>query len=264
MREIVLDTETTVFDPSEHRVVEIGCIELFNHVATGKEFHAYLNPERDMPAEAEAVHGLSREFLADKPLFAAVAEEILAFIADAPVVAHNAGFDLGFINAELKRAGRPTLAPERTIDTVVLARRKFPRRPGKPGCAVPPVPDRHHRAFQARRASRRETVVAQVYLELVGGREPGLALALSDAVTVTTAPQERRGARAAHPHGELRGTGRSHPVHRQNQKRDLAPVGRYRKASGKRLQCYRRLVDRRRIRPARRPDLGGRLPNFLR
>src|SRR4051812_39513242 len=99
MREIILDTETTGLDPSTNRVVEIGCIELVNHVATGREFHAYINPERDMPSEAEAVHGLSSEFLSTKPLFAAIADDFLNFIGEAPVVAHNAGFDMGFINA---------------------------------------------------------------------------------------------------------------------------------------------------------------------
>src|SRR4051812_47261545 len=103
MREIILDTETTGLDPLHHRVVEIGCIELMNHLATGREYHAYINPERDMPSEAEAVHGLSSEFLSSKPLFAAIADEFLAFIGDAPVIAHNAGFDMGFINAELRR-----------------------------------------------------------------------------------------------------------------------------------------------------------------
>src|SRR5690349_14297276 len=101
MREIVLDTETTGLDPSSgHRVVEIGCIELINHMPTGREFHRYVNPERDMPAEAEAVHGLSISFLSDKPLFSSLADELLGFIGDAPIIAHNAGFDMGFINSE--------------------------------------------------------------------------------------------------------------------------------------------------------------------
>ena len=117
MREIVLDTETTGLDPlSGHRVVEVGCIELLNHMPTGREFHFYANPERDMPPEAEAVHGLSSSFLADKPLFSSLADELLGFIGDAPIIAHNAGFDMGFINAELRRAGkspapRPALMP---------------------------------------------------------------------------------------------------------------------------------------------------------
>src|SRR3954471_2643896 len=106
MREIVVDTETTGLHPIDHRIVEIGCIELLNHVATGKEFHAYINPERDMPSEAEAVHGLTRDFLASKPLFSSIADDLLNFVGEAPIIAHNAGFDLGFINAELKRIGR--------------------------------------------------------------------------------------------------------------------------------------------------------------
>ena len=126
MREIVLDTETTGLDPLRgDRLVEIGCIELLNRIPTGQTFHRYLNPERDVPAEAFAVHGLSREFLADKPLFAEVVADLLAFIGDAPLVIHNAGFDVGFINAELERCGKPWVARERLIDTLLLARRKY-------------------------------------------------------------------------------------------------------------------------------------------
>src|SRR5437764_14454100 len=109
MREIVVDTETTGLDPVDHRIVEIGCVELFNHIATGKEFHAYVDPQRDMPVEAEQVHGLTSEFLTGKPLFSAVADDLVAFVADAPLIAHNAELDLGFINAEFKRLGRPPI-----------------------------------------------------------------------------------------------------------------------------------------------------------
>jgi len=127
MREIVIDTETTGLDPlGGHRVVEIGAVELINHSLTGHVFHSYVNPERVMPADAIAVHGLTDAFLADKPLFAAVADEFLAFVGDAPLVAHNAGFDIAFLNAELKRAGKPLISPERVVDTLVLARRKHP------------------------------------------------------------------------------------------------------------------------------------------
>jgi DNA polymerase-3 subunit epsilon len=127
VREIVIDTETTGLDPLDgHRIVEIGAIELINRSPTGKTFHCYLNPEHNMPADAVAVHGLTTEFLADKPLFVAVADEFLAFVVDAPLVAHNAGFDIAFLNAELKRAGKPLIATERVIDTLVLARRKHP------------------------------------------------------------------------------------------------------------------------------------------
>src|SRR5712671_2993472 len=126
MREIVLDTETTGLDPIRgDRLVEIGCIELLNRIPSGQTFHCYLNPQRDMPAEAFAVHGLSAEFLADKPLFAHVVEEFLAFVADAPLVIHNAGFDIGFINAELDRCGQTAIARDRLVDTLMLARRKY-------------------------------------------------------------------------------------------------------------------------------------------
>jgi DNA polymerase-3 subunit epsilon len=125
MREIVIDTETTGLDPlSGHRVAEISAVELVDHVPTGRTFHCYLNPERNMPADAIAVHGLTAEFLADKPPFDYVADEFLAFVGDAPLVAHNAGFDIAFLNAELKRAGKPPIATERVVDTLVLARRK--------------------------------------------------------------------------------------------------------------------------------------------
>jgi DNA polymerase III subunit epsilon len=129
MHEIVIDTETTGFDPlGGHRIVEIGAVELINHSLTGHMFHCYLNPELGMPGDAVAVHGLTAEFLADKPLFGAVADELLAFVGDAPLVAHNAGFDIAFLNAELKRAGKPPIATERVVDTLVLARRKHPDR----------------------------------------------------------------------------------------------------------------------------------------
>jgi DNA polymerase III subunit epsilon len=125
MREIVLDTETTGFDPlGGHRIVEIGAVELVDHSPTGRTFHRYLYPQRAMPADAVAVHGLTAEFLADKPLFGDVAEEFLAFVGEAPLVAHNADFDIAFLNAELKRAAKPPIATERVIDTLVLARRK--------------------------------------------------------------------------------------------------------------------------------------------
>ncbi len=200
MREIVLDTETTGFDPAMgHRVVEIGCVELFNHVATGNEYHAYLNPERDIPAEAEAVHGLSREFLATKHLFAAIADDLLMFIGDSPIIAHNAGFDMSFINAELKRVGRPPLAGDRTIDTVLLARRKFP--------GAPASLDALCRRFQIDISSREKhgalldaKLLANVYLELIGGREPGLALAAAEVALGQQAAQERP-PRPARPHG---------------------------------------------------------------
>lgn len=198
MREIILDTETTGLNPVDNRVVEIGCIELVNHVATGREFHAYLNPERDMPAEAEAVHGLSSAFLSDKPLFAAIVDDFLAFLGDAPVVAHNAGFDMGFINAELRRLERAPLASDRAIDTVLLARRKFP--------GAQASLDALCRRFQIDTSARTKhgalldaQLLAQVYLELIGGREPGLALAVSETITVSARPVELT-AREPRPH----------------------------------------------------------------
>ena len=129
MREIVLDTETTGLDPTTHRIVEIGCLELINHVSSGRNFQRYLNPERDMPPDAFDVHGLSDEFLSDKPLFADVVDAFFDFIGDSQLVIHNARFDIGFINAELDRIDRPGLEISRSIDTVELARRKQPGAP---------------------------------------------------------------------------------------------------------------------------------------
>ena len=199
MREIVLDTETTGLSPIDHRVVEIGCIELFNHVATGKEFHCYLNPERDMPSEAEAVHGLSGEFLSDKPLFSAVVEEFLTFVGESPVIAHNAGFDMGFINAELRRVQRAPLLADRAIDTVLLARRKFP--------GAQASLDALCRRFQIDTSARTKhgalldaQLLSKVYLELIGGREPGLALAVLDTAGGSTAITVERVAREPRPH----------------------------------------------------------------
>jgi DNA polymerase-3 subunit epsilon len=132
VREIVLDTETTGLDPFQgHRMIEIGCVELINRFPSGQNFHRYVNPERDVPAEAIAIHGLSAEFLRDKPRFDEIVDELVAFIGDAPLVAHNAMFDLGFLNAELERAGKILVARERLIDTLLLARRKHPAGPNR-------------------------------------------------------------------------------------------------------------------------------------
>ena len=132
MREIVLDTETTGLDPfGGHRMVEIGCVELVNRMPSGRHFHRYVNPEREVPEEAFAVHGLSSEFLRDKPVFADIVDELLSFIGDAPLVAHNAVFDLGFLNAELERAGKAAVGHERLVDTLLLARRKYPAGPNR-------------------------------------------------------------------------------------------------------------------------------------
>ncbi|GEO80057.1 DNA polymerase III subunit epsilon [Pararhodospirillum oryzae] len=180
MREIVLDTETTGLDPATgDRLVEIGCIELINHLPSGQELHLYVNPERDMPEEAFRVHGLSAAFLADKPLFAEVVDEFLEFIGDAPLIIHNAAFDMKFLNAELARLGRPPLPRERAIDTLRMAQTRFP---GSPASL-----DALCRRFGIDTSSREKhgalidvLLLAQVYLELVGGREPGLALAASE------------------------------------------------------------------------------------
>ena len=177
MREIVLDTETTGLDPdSGHRIVEIGCIELVNHIPSGQSFHSYVNPEREMPAGAFEIHGLSDAFLADKPLFDAVADDLLAFLAESALVIHNAQFDLGFLNAELARIGRDPLPAARAIDTVGLARRRFP--------GAPANLDALCRRFGIDNAARTKhgalldaELLAEVYLELIGGRQPSLGFA---------------------------------------------------------------------------------------
>ena len=176
MREIVLDTETTGLDPYQgHRVVEIGCIELINRIPSGQTFHRYVNPERDVPPEAVAVHGLSRDFLKDKPLFAEVVEELIAFVGDAPLVAHNAAFDLTFLNAELERAGRVALARERMVDTLLLARRKHPGSPNRLDdlCARYGI-DNSKRVKHG--ALLDAEILADVYLELIEGRQAQLIL----------------------------------------------------------------------------------------
>lgn len=191
MREIILDTETTGLDPAKgDRLVEIGCIETLNQIPTGIEFHRYINPQRDMPEGAFKVHGLSAEFLSDKPLFATVAEEFLAFIGEARLVIHNAEFDMRFINAELARAGRAAIGNERVIDTLAIARRKFPGSPA----SLDALADR----FQVDRSGRGKhgalidsLILAEVYLELSGGRQAALAL------TSAPAPRPRKAGEAA-------------------------------------------------------------------
>ena len=176
MREIVLDTETTGLDPFQgHRVVEIGCVELVNRIPSGATFHTHLNPEREMPSEAEAIHGLSSAFLADKPLFAEIAEELLAFLGEASLVIHNAGFDLAFLNAELDRIKRPMLDRERIVDTLVLARRRHPAGPNRLDdlCARYGI-DNSRRTKHG--ALLDAELLAEVYAELVGGRQARLGL----------------------------------------------------------------------------------------
>ena len=177
MREIVLDTETTGFDPeSGDRIVEIGAIELFNHMPTGEVYHQYINPERSMPEGAFAVHGLGDEFLADKPLFAQIADAFLEFVGDAKMVIHNASFDMKFLNAELSWMKRQHLPMSQSIDTLEIARKKFP--------GAQNSLDALCRRFSVDNSAREKhgalldsELLAEVYLELVGGRQPDFALA---------------------------------------------------------------------------------------
>ena len=175
-REIILDTETTGFKPEEgHRVVEIGAIELVNHLPTGRTFHVYINPERDMPKDAEAVHGLSTAFLKDKPLFAAIVEDFLAFIDQAPLVIHNASFDMAFLNAELSFLQRESIPPERVVDTLQIARQKHPMGPNSLDalCKRYGIDNSKRTKHGALLDSE---LLAEVYLELIGGRQRALGL----------------------------------------------------------------------------------------
>ncbi len=177
MREIVFDTETTGFEPGDgHRIVEIGCVELMDHFPTGRTLQFYLNPERDVPIESQRVHGLSAEFLADKALFAHVVEEFLAFLGDDPLVIHNASFDIKFINAELKRVGRPPIPLARTVDTIEIAKRKIPGA----RYSLDELCKRFGVDLSARTkhgALLDAQLTAEIYLELIGGRQKGLMLA---------------------------------------------------------------------------------------
>ncbi|SES98052.1 DNA polymerase III subunit epsilon [Paracoccus homiensis] len=199
MREIVLDTETTGFDAEkDDRIVEIGAVELLNHLPTGRTFHVYINPERSMPNEAFEVHGLGDDFLRDKPKFAEIAQDFLDFVADdAKLVIHNAAFDMKFLNAELRRAGHPTLPWTRALDTLAIARERFP---GSPASL-----DALCRRFGVDNSNRElhgalldSEILAEVYLELIGGRQPDLVLdrpgqeqdvAATDRSTVRRAPR---------------------------------------------------------------------------
>lgn len=188
MREIVLDTETTGLDPNTgDRIVEIGGVELYNHVATGNTYHQYINPERDMPQEAFQVHGLSEEFLSDKPVFKLIGQQFLDFVGDAKLVIHNASFDMKFLNAELRWMGLPELPWEQAIDTLAIARKKFP--------GAQASLDALCRRFGIDNSSRTlhgalldSEILADVYLELIGGRQPDFGL---------QADQGQRGASAA-------------------------------------------------------------------
>ena len=181
MREIVLDTETTGFHPGTgDRIVEIGCVELFNHTATGKTYHQYINPQRDMPEDAFKVHGISIDFLRDKPVFAKIGQAFLDFVGDAKLVIHNASFDMKFLNAELGWMGLPQLPMDQAIDTLLIARKRFP---GSPASL-----DALCRRFGIDTSARTlhgalldSEILAEVYLELIGGRQPDFALSISSA-----------------------------------------------------------------------------------
>ena len=199
MREIVFDTETTGLDPAAgHRVVEIGCVELLNHMPTGETRQWYLNPQRDMPEEAFRVHGLSEEFLSDKPLFSDVAEDFLQFVDGAVLIAHNANFDMRFINAELAALDRPNLPEDRVLDTIALARRKLP--------GAQYSLDALCRRFEIDLSAREKhgalldaELLAEVYLELIGGRQPGLVLA-SESKGQEVVQNSERQSRPPRPH----------------------------------------------------------------
>lgn len=177
MREIVLDTETTGFEPSEgHRIVEIGAVELFNHMPTGRTYHQYINPERDMPVEAFNVHGLSQDFLRDFPVFRSVGQAFLDFVGDSTLIIHNARFDIKFLNFELGKVGLSHLRWENVVDTLTMARQKFP--------GSPATLDALCRRFGVDNSGREKhgalldsEILAEVYLELIGGRQPDLVLA---------------------------------------------------------------------------------------
>jgi DNA polymerase-3 subunit epsilon len=192
MREIVFDTETTGFEPGDgHRIVEIGCVELVDHFPTGKTFQAYLNPERPVPIESQRVHGLSDAFLSDKPLFAAVVEDFLAFIGEAPLVIHNAGFDIKFINAELARTGHAPIPFSRAIDTIEIAKRKVPGA----RYSLDELCKRFGVDLTARAkhgALLDADLTAQIYLELIGGRQRGLALAPAEIIAAAPEPETPR------------------------------------------------------------------------
>jgi DNA polymerase-3 subunit epsilon len=187
MREIVFDTETTGLDPLQgDRLVEIGCIEMVNRFPTGKTFHFYFNPERDMPEGAFRVHGLSIDFLKDKPLFAEKADALIEFIGDAQLIAHNAMFDLGFLNAELERAGRSGVARERMIDTLMLARRKHPGGSNRlDDLCVRYSIDNSRRSKHG--ALLDAELLAEVYVELIGARQASLVLSQTAAVPMAVA-----------------------------------------------------------------------------
>jgi DNA polymerase III subunit epsilon len=196
MREIVLDTETTGLDPLQgHRVVEIGAVELFNHIPTGKTYHTFINPQRDVPREAEAVHGISGEFLKDKPVFSQIVDEFLAFIGETVLIIHNASFDVGFLNAELGFIKRPPILYERIVDTLMLAKKRHPMGPNSLDALC-----KRYGIDIAKRSKHGalldSELLASVYLELIGGRQIALTLPKTDNVRLlqvnSALPQTKR------------------------------------------------------------------------
>ena len=197
MREIVFDTETTGLSFKDgDRMVEIGCVELFNRVETGRHFHAWFNPERDMPEDAARIHGLRTDFLRAKPLFAHLVHEVLDFIDDSPLIAHNATFDFAFLNGELNRCGRPAVCMTRMVDTLPIAQKRHPgaKHSLDALCSRYGI-DRSHRVLHG--ALLDAQLLAQVYVELMGGRQIGLGLA--DEVRLATAPAVAQAARPVRP-----------------------------------------------------------------
>ncbi|MBM3523706.1 MAG: DNA polymerase III subunit epsilon [Alphaproteobacteria bacterium] len=210
MREIVLDTETTGLDPKGgHRIIELGCLELVNHMPTGRHLHHYIDPERDIPAEATAIHGIKAADVKGKPVFAAIVAEFLAFIEDATLVIHNAEFDLAFLNAELGRLGFPAIPAGRAIDTVAMARRKFPGSPVSLDALCQRFAiDNSKRSFHG--AMLDSELLADVYIELIGGRQASIELIAGPAPADHRAKRVQRPARPHAPsddelaaHGEL-------------------------------------------------------------
>ena len=199
MREIIFDTETTGLDPSTgDRMVEIGCIEMMNRVATGQTFHAYFNPERSMPAQAEAVHGLSDAFLADKPLFADCAADLLNFLSDSPLVAHNASFDFGFLNRELELCSMEAVSLDRMVDTIAIAKIRHPgaKLSLDALCSRYGI-DRSHRTRHG--ALLDAELLAQVYVELQGGRQIGLELVADAQETIVESAKISKRVRTFRP-----------------------------------------------------------------
>ena len=198
IREIVLDTETTGLDPAQgHRIVEIGALELVGHLPTGRTFHHYLNPEREVPPEAVRIHGLTNEFLAGHPTFAEIDDAFLEFIGDSPLVIHNAAFDLRFLNAELERCGRPLLPASRAVDTLLLAQRRFPGQSNSLDALC--------RRLQIDASARTRhgalldsELLAEVYLHLIGGRQAALAFEVAEGRARRVRP--RRPVRPPRPH----------------------------------------------------------------